>query len=96
VIQPSSGDIRGLVLDDLGAMMVGVDVTLLHKPPSSSERRTKTDSQGVYHFIDLRPGKYEVRLNGRGFCTKKVSARVVVEKATNLKTRLKICSAPDG
>jgi hypothetical protein len=96
VIQPTSGDIRGLVLDDLGAMMVGVDVTLLHKPPSSPERRTKTDSQGVYHFIDLRPGKYEVRLNGRGFCTKKVSATVVVEKATNLKTRLKICSAPGG
>lgn len=96
VIQPTIGDIRGLVLDDLGAMMVGVDVTLLHKPPSSLERRTKTDSEGEYHFIDLRPGKYEVRLSGKGFCAKTVSAKVVVEKATNLKTRLKVCSAPGG
>jgi|GEM_PF-4281103 len=96
VIQPTSGDIRGVVLDDLGAMMAGVDVTLLRKPPSSLERRTKTDSEGKYRFIDLRPGKYEVRLNEKRFCAKTVSAKVVVGKATNLKTRLKTCSASSG
>jgi uncharacterized surface anchored protein len=96
VIQPTSGDIRGVVRDDPGATMAGVVVTLLSKPPSSLERKTKTNSEGEYRFIDLRPGKYGVRLGGKQLCARTVSAKVVVGKTTNLKTRLKTCSVPGG
>ncbi len=96
VTHPTTGDIRGVVLDDLGAAMAGVDVILLPKPHSSSERRTKTNSVGEFRFIDLWPAKYEVRLSGKQFCAKVVSAKVVVGKTANLKTRLKTCSAPVG
>lgn len=86
---PTSGDISGVVLDDLGAGMSGADVTLLIAPASSLERRTKTDSEGAYRFVDLRPGKYEVQLSGKGLCAKTVSAKVAAGKTTKLKTRLK-------
>ena len=55
----TSGDISGVVLDDRGAGMAGVEVTLVFAPPSSLERKSKTDSDGAYRFIDLAPGKYK-------------------------------------
>jgi hypothetical protein len=96
MIPPTLGDIKGVVVDDLGAAMAGVDIILLIEPASSLQRKTKTDSEGEYRFLDLRPGKYEVRLNEKRFCTKTVSAKVVVRKTTNLKTRLKIAQTPCG
>lgn len=76
---PTRGDIRGVVLDDHGAVMSGVDVILLIEPasslvePNSSlERKTKTDSEGEYHFIHLPQRKYEVRLSGKQFCARTV------------------------
>jgi hypothetical protein len=93
---PTRGDIRGVVLDDLGAVMTNVDVILLIEPASSLERKTRTDSQGEYRFIDLRPGKYQVRLNNKKFCAQTVSAKVVVGKITNLKSRLKTTQPPCG
>lgn len=92
---PTTGDIQGVVLVDVG-VKADVEVTFSVEPFSSLERRTKTDSEGVYRFIDLRPGKYEIRLNGKEFCSKAVTVKVVVGKTTNLKTRLKSAQLPCG
>ncbi len=93
-LPPTKADIQGVVLDDLGAATAGVDVTLLIESSSVRERKTKTDSQGVYLFIDLQPGKYEIRLNGKKFCTRMLSAKVVVGKTKKVNTQLKTAQLP--
>lgn len=87
--RPTDGDIEGVVRDDFGVLIAGVDVTLV-EPATNLVHRTRTDLEGRYRFIDLRPDKYQVRLSRERFRVSSVSAKVVAGKTTNLKTRLKV------
>ena len=44
------------------ANLAGVDLTLLHADTMTEAARTTSDEYGYYHFRNLRPGSYVLRV----------------------------------
>src|SRR5215216_4163450 len=63
--QQSRGSLRGLVSDELGAVIVGANVTLTDA--SGVQKKTTTNGEGVYTFAGLAPGKYTLQAAAPGF-----------------------------
>jgi hypothetical protein len=61
----TSGTLRGQVIDPSGAVVPGATVVL--KGPAGSSVRIKSNTDGVYEFRNLAPGKYELRAAAKGF-----------------------------
>jgi hypothetical protein len=59
------GTLRGLITDELGAAIVGANVTLTDA--SGTQKKTTTNGEGVYTFSGLTPGKYIVSATSPGF-----------------------------
>ncbi|MCS6805117.1 MAG: carboxypeptidase regulatory-like domain-containing protein [Acidobacteriota bacterium] len=57
--------LRGQVVDELGAVVVGATVTLV--APDGTEKKTVTDIDGNYLFDHLVPGTYRLRAEATGF-----------------------------
>ena len=77
VFQGNSGTIQGVVTDTIGAVIAGTTVTAT----LSVERltyQTSTNENGMYSFVNLPPGVYEVRLEATGF-TNHVITNVLVQ-----------------
>jgi Carboxypeptidase regulatory-like domain/TonB-dependent Receptor Plug Domain len=65
--QFAGGNIYGSVVDQQGAVLPGVDVTLTAVTIGGSPRTTVTDAQGQFRFLNLDPGTYKVGTNLTGF-----------------------------
>src|SRR5829696_5148705 len=65
VAQQSRGSLRGSIADELGAVMVGVNVTLTDA--TGTQKKTTTNGEGVYTFTGLAPGKYTLQAVAPGF-----------------------------
>src|SRR5215217_3041091 len=63
--QQARGTLRGLITDELGAAIVGANVTLTDA--TGAEKKTTTNGEGVYNFAGLAPGKYTVVAVSPGF-----------------------------
>jgi len=63
--QQTRGTLRGLITDELGAAIVGANVTLTDA--SGAQKKTTTNGEGVYNFAGLAPGKYTVVAVSPGF-----------------------------
>src|SRR2546421_12835936 len=63
--QQARGTLRGVIKDELGATIVGANVTITD--PSGVEKTTTTNGEGAYVFNGLAPGKYLVRASAQGF-----------------------------
>ena len=63
--QQARGSLRGLITDELGAAIVGVNVTLTDA--SGVQKKTTTNGEGVYTFTGLAPGKYSLLAVAPGF-----------------------------
>ena len=61
------GTIGGTVLDESGAVLPGVTVTLLNPGAIGDNRQAVTDGTGAYQFPRLVPGTYSVRGELSGF-----------------------------
>jgi outer membrane receptor protein involved in Fe transport len=75
--QSTGGRIIGRVSDSTGAVITGVQVTLINDA-TGINRDTKTDQSGDYTFIEVVPGNYRVEYTLQGF-KKNVRANVVLE-----------------
>src|SRR5438477_2666542 len=75
--QSTGGRILGRVSDSTGAVVTGVQVTLIHEATGVS-RDTRTDQSGDYTFIEVVPGNYRVEYTLQGF-KKNVRANVILE-----------------
>jgi hypothetical protein len=64
--QAGRGSISGLVTDPGGALVQGAHVTLLN-PATGVTQHTVTTSAGLYTFISLNPGVYQVTASQTGF-----------------------------
>src|SRR4026208_1056232 len=53
--QQARGTLRGLITDELGAAIVGANVTLT--VANGVQKKTTTNGEGVYNFVGLAPGK---------------------------------------
>ena len=63
--QQARGTLRGLITDELGAAIVGANVTLTD--PNGVQKKTTTNGEGVYNFAGLTHGKYTLTANAPGF-----------------------------
>jgi Carboxypeptidase regulatory-like domain/TonB dependent receptor len=65
--QGSRGTINGEVTDPQGAVVAGATVKLI-KPDTKQEiRTTTTNESGLYQFLEIEPGTYEVVVTATGF-----------------------------
>jgi hypothetical protein len=63
--QQTRGTLRGLVTDELGAAIVGANVTLTDA--TGVQKKTTTNDEGVYTFAGLAPGSYKLQAIAPGF-----------------------------
>ena len=65
VAQQTRGTLRGLITDELGAAIVGANVTLTDA--TGTQKKTTTNGEGIYSFAGLAPGKYSIVAAAPGF-----------------------------
>ncbi len=63
--QQTRGTLRGVITDELGAVIVGANVVLTDA--SGVQKKTTTNEEGVYNYAGLAPGKYSLQANAPGF-----------------------------
>lgn len=63
--QQTAGSLRGQVADQFGGFLVGATVTLTDV--SGAATRIQTDSEGNYVFSSLKPGRYQMQAEAKGF-----------------------------
>jgi hypothetical protein len=67
--QRTTGDLRGIVTDESGAVLPGVTVTIRGRAVPGAPTTVSSES-GVYRFPSLPPGIYDVTAELAGFATK--------------------------
>jgi Fe(3+) dicitrate transport protein len=73
--------LSGRVLDNNSAVIVGATVDLEYLP-NKAERSSITNDQGTYHFDNLKPGNYRIKVSKAGFST--VTQEVTVSSQDKL------------
>src|SRR5215470_15138412 len=68
------GTIIGQVTDQTGAVIPGATATLVNVDTQQEVRTVKTDSSGVYQFLELEPAVYTVVLKAQGFSEARLQA----------------------
>ena len=63
--QQTRGTLRGSITDELGAVIVGANVTLTDA--SGAQKKATTNGEGVYNSAGLAPGKYTLQAVAPGF-----------------------------
>lgn len=63
--QQNRGTLRGVITDELGAVIVGANVTLTDA--GGVQKKTTTNAEGVYNYAGLAPGKYSLIAVAPGF-----------------------------
>ncbi len=63
--QQGRGTLRGVIIDELGAAIVGATVTITDA--NGQQKTAATNGDGAYAFNGLAPGKYTVRAAAKGF-----------------------------
>ncbi len=64
----TSGEITGRVTDPSGAVVSGANVAVTNKATGAT-RKVTTNNEGLYSFLSLLPGVYELRVEQSGFKT---------------------------
>jgi hypothetical protein len=72
----TTGALRGVVVDSMGAVVPGAVVTLIN-PTTGQTEVTTSDASGRYGFALLPPGLYEVDFSAQGFKTSTAMSVVV-------------------
>ena len=81
------GSVEGRIMDQQGAVLPGVTVTLTGKTGSQTQQ---TDAQGDYRFIGLNPGTYTVKADLQGFSAKDQTATVGIGQAVEVKITMTV------
>jgi Carboxypeptidase regulatory-like domain len=64
--QTGTGEINGTVTDQSGAVVPGAAITLRNQS-TGVESNTSTTSKGVFHFLNVLPGTYVLKVQASGF-----------------------------
>jgi hypothetical protein len=86
--QNSRGTILGHVVDSTGGVVVGAKVTVRNLDTGISNQFT-TNSAGDYVFVNMVPGKYELKVEATGFKTE-VTPGLVLEVEQTLRQDYKL------
>jgi len=88
--QAGRGTINGLVTDPAGALVSGAKVVLLNQATGVTQR-TVTSSAGLYTFISLNPGVYQVTASQTGFkSVAQDKITVTVDQVTEVNVTLQV------
>jgi hypothetical protein len=94
--QAGRGSISGTVTDPSGALISGAQVTLLNKA-TGVKQHTVTSAAGLYAFISLNPGTYQVTTSQSGFVSAAVdNVAVNVDQATQANIELHIGASTEA
>jgi len=69
---PKSGSISGIVVDQSGAVVANVKITLAQQG-MVSKREALSDSNGYFLFLDAAPGPFQIAYEASGFATVQTS-----------------------
>jgi outer membrane receptor protein involved in Fe transport len=84
-----TGSLAGRVIDTEGQPLPGVNVTINSKALIGGNVTVQTNKDGLYRFLSLPPGLYQVKFEMPGFQTAlNESVRVSLSAATNLNVTL--------
>jgi hypothetical protein len=93
--QAGRGGINGLVSDPSGAVIPGAKVTALNQATGISQS-TLTTAAGLYSFVSLNPGSYQVTASLQGFETvSQDKVTVSVDQVTAVNIALKVGSVSE-
>jgi len=88
--QQTTGNVRGLVKDQTGAVVVGARITLLEKATNTS-LNTLSNSSGGYEFKNVPVGDYRLTVEANGFKTLTLDeVRVQLNSTTDVTANLTI------
>lgn len=88
--QAGRGRISGTVTDASGAMVPGSQVVLLNKD-TGAKQQTVTSAAGLYSFISLNPGVYQVTASHSGFASvMRDKVTVSVDQVTEVNISLQV------
>src|SRR5580698_127147 len=88
--QAGRGSISGLVTDSGGALVSGAQIVLLN-PATGVKQHTTTSSGGLYNFISLNPGVYQVTATQTGFkSAAQDNITVTVDQVTEVNITLQV------
>lgn len=94
--QGSRGTISGEVTDQQGAVVSGASVKLIKSDTKQEVRATTTNDSGVYQFLEIEPGTYEVVISATGFNeTRLKDAALEPNRALRLDARLTVGGATE-
>jgi Carboxypeptidase regulatory-like domain len=89
-----SGTVSGIVADPSGAIVPGASLTLLNT--STNEQRVATSSaDGVYQFVSLAPGSYELTTTMKGFSSSKTALKLETNQTLNIPVHLAVGSSTE-
>ena len=86
--QSDSGILRGQVTDPSGAAIT--NATVVMTPPAGSPVTTHTNSQGLYEFKGLPPGKYTLNVIAQGFTVYENDNAAIADQPLRLNIQLTI------
>jgi hypothetical protein len=93
--QAGRGSISGTVTDPGGAVVSGAQVTLLD-PATGVTQHTVTSAAGLYSFISLNPGTYQVSASQSGFKTvARNKVTVNLDQVTEVNIALQVGAASE-
>ena len=93
--QPGRGSINGSVTDPTGAAVAGAKLTLQNHATGQTQHATAT-AAGIYAFISLNPGTYQVSASMTGFqSVSENNVIVTVDQASVVNIALSIGSASE-
>jgi hypothetical protein len=88
--QTATTSLRGTVYDPKGAVVSGATLAITN-PATGFSRKTKSDNQGNYQFLELPPAKYELAVDAPGFATIKQSGvELLVASPANLNVTMQV------
>ncbi|MBL8238891.1 MAG: TonB-dependent receptor [Bryobacterales bacterium] len=76
VAQEITGTLTGTTSDASGAVLPGVSITVTNKD-SNQSLTARSDSAGVWYARELKPGRYSVKLEAKGFQTTNIAEVIV-------------------
>ena len=86
--QQNRGTLRGVITDELGAVIVGANITLTDA--SGVQKKTTTNAEGVYNYAGLAPGKYSLMAIAPGFSPSDVKEIDVTAARQSVDVTLKV------
>jgi Carboxypeptidase regulatory-like domain len=86
-----SSSIQGIVTDPTGAVVPNAKVQL-RSLATEVVRSSTTGSDGIYHFVSLGPGRYEVKVTAVGFSAVAVTVDLITGQTLNVPIALKLAT----